>query len=80
MAVPELGLVSHVGRLVEFRYEDGAIGRGKLVSIDPDDLEELTYELSEIIRASPSLAASTAIGASIVVDLHQFTDDCYLVE
>ena len=41
MSESEGGLAAHVGRIVELRYADGAITRGKLLDIDPDDREEL---------------------------------------
>jgi hypothetical protein len=74
------GLAAHVGRLVELRYEDGAIVRGKLVAIDPDDLEELTYELREVVCAAPSIAANTPVGTRVVAELHELIDDWRLIE
>lgn len=68
------GLSAHVGQIVELRYENGAITRGKLLDLDPDDREELTYELHEVVDAGGLPREALGIGMRIVVELHELAD------
>jgi hypothetical protein len=74
MSESEGGLAAHVGRIVELRYADGAITRGKLLDIDPDNREELTYELHEVVYGGGLPRAALRIGTRIVVELHELAD------
>jgi hypothetical protein len=57
--------------VVELRFEDGEVVRARLLAIDPDDHEDATYEVLEVIRLGTPPARGTRVGATVVAELHE---------
>jgi hypothetical protein len=64
-------LVAQLGRVVELRFSDGEIVQGRLLAIDPDDQEDLTYEVLRIVQDSTRSSRGTALGATVIAELHE---------
>lgn len=44
---------------------------GKLLAFDPDDHEDVTYEVVRIVSSGNPPARGTMIGATVVAELHE---------
>jgi hypothetical protein len=44
---------------------------GNLLAIDADDQEDITYVVMRILQAGTRAARGTALGATIVAELHE---------
>ncbi|HEY7029151.1 MAG TPA: hypothetical protein VH438_16165 [Gemmatimonadales bacterium] len=71
MRYPPASLGAQPGRVVELRHENGEIVHGKLLAFDPDDHEDVTYEVVRIVSSGNPPARGTMIGATVVAELHE---------
>jgi hypothetical protein len=68
---PSNSLVAQLGRVVELRFSDDEIVQGKLLAIDPDDQEDITYQVIRIVQAGTRSARGTTLGATVTAELHE---------
>lgn len=80
MKYPPDSLAAQIGRTVELHFEDGEVVHARLLAIDPDDHEDLTYEVVRVIAAASHPARGTQVGAIVVAELHELLDRWRLVE
>ena len=73
-------LAAQIGRIVELRFEDGEVVHAKLLALDPDDHEDITYEVVRVITPGTPAARGTQVGATIVAELHELLDYWRLIE
>jgi hypothetical protein len=71
MRYPSDSLVAQLGRVVELRFSDGEIVQGRLPAIDPDDQEDVTYEVLRVVQGGARGSRGTALGATVIAELHE---------
>jgi hypothetical protein len=79
MSYPPESLAAQIGRTVELRFEDGEVVHARLLALDPDDQEDITYEVVRIIAPGTRAARGTRVGATIVTGLHELLEDWRII-
>jgi hypothetical protein len=79
MEYPRDALGNQINRTVELCFSDGEVVHAKLLAIDPDDHEDVTYEIVRVVTAGLPPARGTQVGAIVVAELHQL-DGWRLIE
>lgn len=71
MSYPPDSLGAQLNRVVELRFSNGEVVHVKLLAIDPDDQEDVTYEVLQVVARGDPPARSTQVGATIIAELHE---------
>jgi hypothetical protein len=71
MRYPPDSLGAQLNRTVELRFSDGEVVHAKLLAIDPDDHEDVTYEVVRILSFGGSSARGAEVGATVIAELHE---------
>ena len=71
MGYPLGSLAAQINRTVELCFSDGEIVHARLLAIDPDDHEDVTYEVVRVVKPVCPPARGTQVGATVVAELHQ---------
>jgi hypothetical protein len=71
---PPDSLGAQLNRVVELRFSDGEVVEAKLLAIDPDDHEDVTYEVVRVVSAGNPPARGTEVGATVIAELHELEE------
>ena len=71
---PPDSLAAQLNRIVELRFSDGEVVEAKLLAIDPDDHEDVTYEVVRVVSSGKPPARGTEVGATVVAELHELEE------
>ena len=70
MAYPPNSLGAQVGMLLELQFEDGELIHGKVLEVDPEDREEITYEVVRVLSLGARGPGELSVGATITSPVH----------
>jgi hypothetical protein len=67
-------LRQRLNTVIRLSFADGEEVEARLLGVDPDEHEDITYEVCRIVRAGSPPALGTDVGAIVVVPMAELTD------